>query len=354
MARMRLHSWTWCCVSVMGLALGTGAQAQQSDTAAAAPSASTAQQQAGGESAKAAGQNEPAKKGSLFHKEKVPYTGPTEIIVLPATPILDEEGKQQLDPEGKPMFNPPVQQQRDKEGHPVFDANGKPVFQTAEELGYDQHGKKLHAKKVKPPKTTPLSIARGTFTVDGVIGKAELNYDIADFHFLYLFVPGIGVTMVSSQEFPGSREQKNAFEGATLTVRADEHTLQIGSDKHLLAGKKPVSAYVLVNREFQLPSRYPEVGYGVATKAPYVWPGSKANEKLSGLVAPPPTPVSLKPKMLLAACPQGQMRMPAPVALPGEAAPEQPCVPIEQAEAAEKKQASSAAAEAPKPTGSSQ
>ena len=36
-------------------------------------------------------------------------------------------------------------------------------------------------KKEKPPKMTPVSISRGTFTVDGVIGKAvDQDADHAD------------------------------------------------------------------------------------------------------------------------------------------------------------------------------
>ncbi|MGH9597870.1 MAG: hypothetical protein ACRD3K_13830, partial [Edaphobacter sp.] len=48
------------------------------------------------------------------------YTGPTTVIELAPTPMLDEEGKQRQAPDGKLMFNPPVKQQRDKKGHPLF------------------------------------------------------------------------------------------------------------------------------------------------------------------------------------------------------------------------------------------
>ena len=277
---------------------------------------------------------EPAKaSGGLFHKEKVPYTGPTEIVTLPPTPMLDEEGRQRLDLDGKPMFNPPMKQQRDKLGHPLFDENRKPVFQTATELGYDEHGKKLHAEKIKPPKATPVSIARGTFTVDGVIAKAELNYDIPDLKFIYFYVPGMGVTVVSNQAFPGSRQQPDAFTESTLTVKVGEHTLQLASDKRLL-DKKPEPAYVLLDRDFRLPSRYPVVGYGTLARAPYQWPGSRANQQLAGTVAAPPIPKNLEPTLLLKPCPAGQMRMPAPRILPGQTAQNQPCVPIAQAQAA--------------------
>src|SRR5215467_656909 len=85
-------------------------------------------------------------------KGKQEYTGPTTVIELPPTPMLDEEGKQRQDPDGKLMFNPPVRQQRDKKGHPLFDEQGKPLMQTKDNLGYDENGKKIHPAKEKPPK----------------------------------------------------------------------------------------------------------------------------------------------------------------------------------------------------------
>lgn len=282
-------------------------------------------------------------KGPVYVKKgkKEEYVGPKDLVVLTPTPMLDEEGKQRLDPDGKPMFNPPVKQQRDKHGNPAFTPDGKPLLQTATVLGYDENGKKLHVEKIKKPKTTPVAISRGTFTVDGIVGKAELNYRIADLRFIYLYVPGIGVTIVSNHAFAGAKEQQKAFDGSTLTVRADEHILQLASDKQLL-GKVPSSAFVAVNRDFKLPSRYPVVGYGETMLTPYAWPGSHANEQLAGVDAPP-IPENLKPTMLMQPCAKGQMRMPAPPVLPGQVAPPQPCVSIAQAEAARKAQSTSSA-----------
>jgi hypothetical protein len=259
------------------------------------------------------------------------YTGPSTIVELPQTPMLDEQGMQRLDPDGKPMWNPPVKQQRDKKGHPLFDEAGKPVFQTKTELGYDERGKKIKLKKEKEPKKIPVSVARGTMTVDGMTGKAALNYDIADLKYIYLYAPGIGVAIVSSEPFPGAVEQKKAFNLNTLTVTIGEHTLQMASEKNLL-GKKPESAYVMVDRQFTLPSKFPVMGYGTVRKAPYQWPGSRQNTKEATIAdyAPPP-PVDLLPTQLLSPCPAGQMRKPAPQALPGQVAPVQPCVPIKAA-----------------------
>jgi hypothetical protein len=316
---MAISRKNWLQIFVAASVLTIACEAQE-PTPATSPAEPNAQS-SNAPSAKETG-------GFLGLGKKEIYTGPTDVVVLPPTPMLDNEGKQRLDPDGKPMFNPPVEQQRDKYGHPLFDEHGKPVFQTASELGYDEHGHKIHAEKMKPPKMTPISIAQGTYTVDGIIGKAELNYDIANLKYIYLYAPGIGVTIISNEPFPGAKLQANAFNDKTLTVNVGEHTLQLYSEKRLFA--KPEPAYVLVDRDFMLPSKFPVMGYGELRAPPYAWPGAK-QVKEAGVVAPPPLPVNLQPVLLLEPCPAGQMRQPAPKVLPGEVAPPQPCVPIAKA-----------------------
>ena len=260
-------------------------------------------------------------------KNKLEYIGPKDVVELAPTPMLDQEGRQRLDPEGKPMFNPPVRQQRDKHGNPLFNEQGRPVMQTASDLGYDEKGKKIHGKKEKHEKAVSVAIERGTLTVDGMTGKAGLNYDIKDLRYIYLYAPWIGITIVSQTKFAGSIEQKNAFKDNNLTVTVEDHTLQLSSDKRLLS-KKPESAFVAVDRDFKLPSSFPVMGYGETLKPPYAWPGSRENVALKGAVAPPPLPPSIRPVTLLQPCPPGQMRMPGKTPLPGENVPSQPCVVI--------------------------
>jgi hypothetical protein len=175
---------------------------------------------------------------------------------------------------------------------------------------------------------TPVSISRGTFTVDGVIGKAALNYDIPDLKYLYLYVPGVGVTVVSNVPFEGAKEQKDAFNGKSLTVMVGGHALEVASDVLLLGKKRPAPAFVRLDWDFVLPSQYPVVGYGAVLMRPYRWPGSRANATLTGPVSPPPLPANLRPVLLLQPCPAGQMRKAAAAILPGEAATEAPCQPI--------------------------
>jgi hypothetical protein len=273
------------------------------------------------------------KKNTSFQKDKKAknvYTGPTTIVVLPPTPMLDGEGKQRVDPDGNLMFNPPVKQIRDKKGHPVFDTAGKPVFQTATNLGYNEKGKKIVLAKVKPPKTTPVSISSGILTVDGWTGKARLNYDIADLKFMYIYAPGIGISIVSQSAFPGAKAQAGAFNDKTLRITVDGHPIELASEKPLL-GKKPQAAWVVVDRDFQLPTKFPVFGYGTTTRPPYAWPGSKQNVAAKGPVQAPELPVDLRPTLLLAPCPAGMMRRAGPTVLPGQKAPDQPCVPIQSA-----------------------
>jgi hypothetical protein len=268
----------------------------------------------------------PEQKSSKHKSKKDEYTGPNTIVELAPTPMLDEEGKQRLDPDGKPMFNAAIKQQRDKYGHPLFEENGKPVMQTATDLGFDEHGKKLHAEKTKAPKMVPVNVSRGILSVDGMAARAALNYDIPDFKYLYIFAPGVGTVVVSNEPFPGATAQQKGFDDKVLTVMVGEHVLQLASDQRLLA-KEPKVAYVLVDREFVLPSRSPVMGYGPVRKSPYVWPGAKPNAAIAG-VDVPPVPESMLPTLLLKPCPAGQMRKPAPRVLPGQTAPDQPCIPI--------------------------
>jgi hypothetical protein len=268
-------------------------------------------------------QPKPATKGK---KGKQEYTGPTTLVVLEPTPMLDEEGNQRQDPDGKLMFNPPVKQQRDKFGHPLFDEHNKPVFQTKDNLGYDENGKKLHPSKEKPPKLVSVSIARGTLTVDGMTGKAALNYEIKDLKYIYFYIPGIGTTVVSNAPFPAAVEQKKAFDDKTLTVTVNDHIVQLTSDQRLL-GKAPESAYVLVDKNFTVPTKFPVMGYGPIRVAPYAWPGSKQNDQKDSAEAPP-LPADLRPVPLLQGCPAGQMRAPGAPTLPGQVAAPHPCVPI--------------------------
>ena len=314
-------------VGVMGGALCPVAQSQTAAPSNATVAATGQERQAAAASPTEATPSKPVAPVApkKDRKDKAVYTGPTGIVVLPPTPMLDGEGKQLVDPDGKLIFNPATRQIRDKKGHPVFDAKNAPVFQTATNLGYDERGKKIAAKKVKSHKTIAISISAGTLTVDGWTGKARLNYDIADFKYLYIYAPGIGTTIVSSSSFPGAKEQPGGFNDQVLKIMVDGHPIELSSEKRLL-GKKPVAAWVMVDRGFLLPAKFPVLGYGTTTQAPYVWPGAKDTIALRGPVQAPPLPADVRPALLLAPCPAGMIRSSAPTARQQPVAADQPCV----------------------------
>lgn len=223
-------------------------------------------------------------------KLKGRYTGPTQIIVLPPTPVVDDQGAQRLDPDGKPMFNESVKQLRDKKGHPVFDAAGKPVFQTPTELGFDAKGHTIHPPRpIKAPAPEHMAVNGGFLIVDGIVHRAGLNLDIPELHFLYVYAPGIGVIVVSDAPFPAAVPQANAFNGKTLTFKVEKHVFQLSSNDRLL--HKPETAYILVDRRATLPTRLPVVGFGATPRGPYSWPSMHTATQLAasqGSTATPP------------------------------------------------------------------
>jgi hypothetical protein len=165
-------------------------------------------------------------------------------------------------------------------------------------IRYDKKGKpiKEKVKKEKPPKLVPVTIVKGALTVDGLIAKADLNFQILDLQYFYIWVPGMGTAIVSNHPFTGSKLETDALAGSVLTIKVDDHQLQLAADRDMLGGKKPkpLTLYVGIDRTYQRGSVYPEFGYGSTRKAPYNWPGTLAD------VAPnpkaPPLPDNLKQK----------------------------------------------------------
>jgi hypothetical protein len=143
-----------------------------------------------------------------------------------------------------------------------------------------------------------MTIERGVLTVDGWTGKADLNYQIPDFKFAYIWVPGVGTAVISHEFFKGSKLQVDAFNGNMLTVKIDEHTVQLTSERPLLPSKnkkvKTDSAYVALDTTYADPSLFPVFGYGDTSVAPFKWPGSLAD--LHRNPEAPPMPAGIKPK----------------------------------------------------------
>lgn len=196
---------------------------------------------------------------------------------------------------------------------PTLDADGNPIHLAPCSKKDKVCQKKRKALLKGKGKKLGMKIENGTLTVDGWTGKARLNYDISEMKFLYIFSPGIGTTIISNQNFPGAKEEKNALAGKTMTVStSDGHVLQLSSDEPLMGSeKKTMSMWVTTDAAYSPGSRYPSFGYGSTAKAPYNWPGTRPlTEKEQEMFAKaPPLPRDMVAK---------QMELPCVNVRPGE------------------------------------
>jgi hypothetical protein len=150
----------------------------------------------------------------------------------------------------------------------------------------------------------------GVLTIDGMVAKVQLNYDIQNTGYMYFFVPGVGTAVVSMAPMADGVKVPDAFDGEKLAFTVDGHSVELSNDGSSLLEKRKSKAdvYVRLDRSTVAISRYPRMGYGDTTAAPYVWPLSSpepANrEKVAYVVTPPPVPKSMLPQSASSATPK--------------------------------------------------
>lgn len=137
-----------------------------------------------------------------------------------------------------------------------------------------------------------MDVSDGILTVDGMVGKAHMNYHVHD-GFLYFTIPGVGTAIVAQTRFMNAAPQKNAFHGSTLTFNANGHTVEL-SNANPLVGAKDAEAWVSVDPLYGANKRYPMMGFGSQKERPYAWPGSEVAKQVDP--AAPPLPKALQPK----------------------------------------------------------
>ena len=150
-----------------------------------------------------------------------------------------------------------------------------------------------------PQKLISAQVHDGVLTIDGMVAKVELNYDIQKTGYMYFFVPGMGTAVVSLAPIPDAVKVKNAFEGSKLTFAAGGHSFELVSKGNILnKDKSKTDVYVRLDRSTIAVGRYPRMGYGNTTEPPYVWPlsGVSGKDKDAHFVAPPPMPASALPQ----------------------------------------------------------
>ena len=137
----------------------------------------------------------------------------------------------------------------------------------------------------------------GVYTVDGMVAKVHLNYDVQGSSYMYLFVPGIGTAVLSM-----SADGKAVITPATLHM--DELTFTVDGHHYNLSGvsmagengKAPAHLYVRMDRAAWHLNRTPMVGFGNRAELPYEWPGALPPELTEDSRDAPPLPPSVLPK----------------------------------------------------------
>ncbi len=185
----------------------------------------------------------------------------------------------------------------DRNEQVLIDAEGKPV-----PVLYTAKGRAVRPKNVKLSGRHPATILNGVLTVDGFPAKGHLNYAVQDMKFLYFSAPGIGTVVISPAPFEGGEEQKDAFTGQTLTIKAGEHDFALATERPIL-GKDNAPAFVKLDPDYVADNKHPVMGYGMQDEAPYMWPGAIRGKAVQGSVDAPPIPVNMRPKMNAAPCP---------------------------------------------------
>jgi hypothetical protein len=149
-----------------------------------------------------------------------------------------------------------------------------------------------------PDKLISAKVHDGILTVDGMIAKVQLNYDIDDASYMYFFVPGVGTAVVSLSPLPDSVKVKNAFDGSKLAFTADGHSFELTAQGDILNRDKS-DVYVHFDGSTVALARSPRMGFGKTLQPPYSWPLSTAPavDKQAHLVEPPAVPASMMPAM---------------------------------------------------------
>jgi hypothetical protein len=169
---------------------------------------------------------------------------------------------------------------------------------------------------IPPVHPFQMDVRDGILTVDGMVGKAQLNYHVGQ-SFLYFTVPGVGTAIVAQDRFMNALPQKGAFHGNTLTVQVNGHTVELTSASPL-ESKGVSEAWVSIDPLFGGGKVFPEMGFGNTIQRPYAWPGSKA-ERTSASADAPPLPASVRPKPEVASA----YSVTVPASAPGKGGPPQ-------------------------------
>lgn len=161
---------------------------------------------------------------------------------------------------------------------------------------------------MKDRKLFNVNVRDGVYTVDGLVGKVRLNYEIRDSAYLYFFIPQVGTVILSRNPGPNTLAVQRAFNGKTLEFDAAGHHIVLSSATPLLVpakkDKHPSPAiYVAFDPGARQLASTPMMGYGATTASPFDWPLSMPEDKTAQTLSAsaPPLPQSVLPRTLAVA-----------------------------------------------------
>lgn len=149
-----------------------------------------------------------------------------------------------------------------------------------------------------PDRLISAQVHDGILSIDGMVAKVQLNYEIQRAGYMYFYVPGMGTAVVSLAPIPDAERVQNAIQGSMLSFVAGGHTFELSCKGNLMGRKDRVAdVYVRLDRSTIAVGRYPKMGYGDSAESPYVWPLSAPAEKDrdAHVVTPPRLPASVLP-----------------------------------------------------------
>ena len=147
-----------------------------------------------------------------------------------------------------------------------------------------------------PGKLIFAKVRDGVYTVDGMVAKVRLNYDVNGANYMYLFLPGIGTAVISI-----GPDGKAVFSPVTLhqdelTFSVDGHQFNLsGVDLDTGGGNHPAHLFVHLDRSAWHVKKTPAVGFGNRAEMPYEWPGALKPQLTEESLDAPPVPASLLP-----------------------------------------------------------
>ncbi len=120
-------------------------------------------------------------------------------------------------------------------------------------------------------------VRNGAYTVDGMVAKLKLNYDIDGVNHLYFFVPGVGTAVLSAVAPTDEVANEAELHGNDLSFIAGDHRFKVtGIALAGIKGSAPEHLFVRLDRAAWQLGRQPMLGFGDAAEMPYTWPGSLA------------------------------------------------------------------------------